>query len=71
MRTLLAPHRTQLGTGSKLKSDVHSQIFEGLENSEIKNLVKEKASKISALEAKLAQDLKTVDEDKELYEGGN
>ena len=34
MKGMISPHRTQVGTGSRLRTDIHSNIFEGLDNSE-------------------------------------
>ena len=57
VREILAPQRTHLGTGSKLKPDIHHQLFEGLDDSHV-DIVKAKDSKISELQAKLDHDLK-------------
>lgn len=47
-------------------------MFAGLDDSEEQKIINEKDSKIAALEAKLAQDLRTVDnnDDLDMFEGG-
>ena len=65
----MAPQRTHLGTGSKLRPNIHHQLFEGLDDTHVDidkteglddshvDIVKTEDSKISELQAKVDHDL--------------